>query len=389
MRVTVLTTGTNNTKPIYEPLRRLGNDLTVIVYDAMDEHSQLPKAVGASRPDWVLLIGAIEAHHGKPVPKVDVLGKIGAEHLLVHLCCDGGEPAWWEQLQSYYDRGNFALQVNIDGVRVGPIGDRGLVMLCPIDAAQFPDPPRPWAKRLIPLGFGGGIPPSRSASILEMQRLGLLAYRPRDAEGYDGYRDFLCSCRCTLNDAMTGGGTRRQHVKARVIEAALAGSLLFEPEGSPTGDWFEPGVDYLTYRNAADVARQLAWVQSHGAEAEAMALRLRGKVVVEHGPSVFWGRVLEYLGLGDPVAPVRQVPYQNWHLNEGGPAAESAQKNGSFVPLFLMTGNKINFVSYGPHVYACPQSVGSIDLANDLHRSKRGIQRFDTLKEAKIALRCP
>lgn len=378
MRVAVLTTGTNNTKPIYEPLRALGHDLTTIIYDAMNDHVALPVMVDAINPDWVLLIGAIEAHHGKPVPKVDVLGKIGERHLLIHLCCDGGEPAWWQQLQSYYDDGNFALQVNIDGVRIGPIGDRGLVMLCPIDAAQFPNPPRPWDDRPISLGFGGGVTAIRAPSISDLQRRGLLTHRPRDDGGYDGYREFLCSCRCTLNNALTGGGTGLMHVKARVIEAALAGSLVLEQEGSPAADWFEPGVDYLTYGNADDVAQRLDWVSTNSAEAETMALRLRSKVMAEHSPAMFWGRVLEYLGFEQPVMPVRNIPFNHWSIN----AVPRPILSIPGSPRFVHDIYGHNIVAYGPYFYVIPQKIGSIHLEVEVERAHPKIRRADTIERA-------
>ena len=377
MRVTVLTTGTNNTRPIYEPLATLGYALTVFVYDAMEDHGPLLDMVDAARPDWVLLIGAIEAHHGKPVPKVDVLGKIGERHLLVHLCCDGGEPAWWQQLESYYDDGNFALQVNIDGARVGPIGNRGLVMLCPIDGVQFPNPPRPWADRPIPLGFGGSMMAPRSEAISELKQRGLLTYRPRDGALYDGYRDFLCSCRCTLNNAMTGGGSGRRHVKARVLEAALAGSLLLEQQDLPTADWFVPGVDYLTYGNADEVKHRLDWVRGNPIAAEAMALRLRNKVVAEHNPAIFWGRVIEYLGLGPPAPPVRNVPFQHW-----APAEKILSAPPGSQPMLVRSVNGRNIVAYGPHFYVIPQHIGPVRLEKHGQREHPLIRRFDTIEAA-------
>ena len=394
MRVAVLTTGTNNTKPLYEPLRAFGHDLTPIIYDAMPEHSALPGMVEMINPDWVLLIGAIEAHHGKPVPKVDVLARIGERRLMVHLCCDGAEPAWWHQLQSYYDSGNFALQVNIDGVRIGPIGDRGLVMLCPIDPEQFPNPPRSWAARTVQLGFGGGLTPPRAAALGDLIRRGLLTHRERDAEGYDGYREFLCSCRCTLNNSLTGGGSGQQHVKARVIEAALAGSLVLEPEGSPTADWFEPGVDYLAYGSAEDVARKIDWVRDNASEAEVMALRLRGKIVADHSPAMFWGRVLERLGIGKQMPLARKVPFRHWsldwvpgHLRPPPPLASQPPTRLSLTqpPMFLESKGSVNFVSWRGDVYAIPQRLGPIRLEEINLARFPAILRYTNLAQAQMA----
>src|SRR4029077_8191617 len=133
-----------------------GRNLSVIVYDAIDPvmWQFLPSWVDANRPDWVLYIGAMH-HHDRPFPPVDVLTEIGRRHPLVHLCCDGAEPVWWPLLTQYYANKTFALQLTIDGTHAGPIGDQGLIALCPIDPSSFPV--KSWASRAVELGFGGGV----------------------------------------------------------------------------------------------------------------------------------------------------------------------------------------------------------------------------------------
>jgi hypothetical protein len=337
MRVTVLRTFSTSCPPIYEPLRGLGHEVKPIVYDLMNVHNagdyeqhrrqfsaegievlpdhryfeRLPALVDSQGPDWVLMIGCCDAG-GALMPNVDVLREIGRRHPFVHLCCDGSEADWWPQLRRYQDAGCFALQVNIDGVRDGPIGEFGMTGLCPIDPAGFPDPPRPWAERPVRLGFRGsyqlGDPPPggylhpRTPAIRSLLGAGLLTISDRDHTdpSQAGYRDFLSSCRCVWNHAATGSGDR-MHVKARVIETALAGAVLFENEMSPTCQWFEMGKDYRCYQGPdqgiSDIRRGLEWLEGNPEEAQKMALSLRRKVIERHSPSAFWGKVLERIGM--------------------------------------------------------------------------------------------
>jgi hypothetical protein len=333
--VTVLRTFSTSCNPIYDPLRALGNDVRVIVYDLMNVHNRgdyenhyrrlttagyevlpdaryferLPALVDSQAPDWVLMIGCCDAG-GALMPNVDVLAEIGRRRPFVHLCCDGSEKDWWPQLQRYHDAGCFALQVNIDGVKVGPIGEHGMTALCPISPAGYPDPPRPWAERPVRLGFRGSYqlsdpPPGgylhpRTPAIRSLLGAGLLTISDRDHTdpSQAGYRDFLSQCRCVWNHAATGSGDR-MHVKARVIETALAGALLIEPMGSPTEEWFKPGLDYLPYSADSDglvpsISHILKLVDAHSHIFE-MANILRRKVLTHHSPAAFWGRVLEHL----------------------------------------------------------------------------------------------
>lgn len=382
MKVTVLTTGTNNTAVLYSPLKTLGHDLSVIGYDDMtyEEHKRLPGLVDATSPDFVLLIGALEEHHGKPVPNVDIFARIGAKHPLVNFCCDGAEPLWWAQLERYYERGNFALQINIDGVRTGPIGERGMTALCPVDPAEFKGPA--WNKeRSILLGFGGNTHRGvREAMLNDLVRDRIVTWRPRDEEAPDGYRKFLRSCKCQWNHPMTGG-TTRQHVKARILEAALSGCLVFEAKGSPAGEWFEPGIDYIEYETPADIEAMLAWVRSAPKAAEAIAMKLKKKVTERHRPAVFWAQVFERLGFGTTEHQLHEPSFRPWNL-------EAAQREvvEDRLPRLLLSRDKHNFVSFENWVFIIPQSLGPLDLANESNRRLQGVRRFGTLDEAERML---
>lgn len=380
MKITVLTSGTNNTPPLYEPLRDLGHDLTVIVYDAMthSEHRNIPFAIDRAAPDWVLYIGAIEEHHGKPVPNVNVLADIGSSHPLVHCCCDGAEPYWWRQLERYYDRGRFALQVNIDGVRIGPIGDRGLTLLCPVDTTKYRNVP--WKKRKNLCGFSGGLHAGRAAIIMPLEKRGLLARRDRNVDDdQSAYRKFNEDCCVGINAAHTGGNTGQLHVKFRAGgELPAAGCLVLETKGSPLGDWFEADKDYLQYGSVEEAAAKIVWVRSNMEEAEAMAARMRKKVIAEHSPAAFWSQVMDRIGLGEAIAEPRVVPHATWsHFVDVKPKVPPA-------PILVRTERSVNLVSWNGKIHAVPQGIGRIEL--DKCNGHPRIKVFDDVATAVSAV---
>lgn len=405
MRVVILSTGTNNVPPITDPLTALGNDVTAIIYDSMThaEHESLPVVVEQYNPDWVLYVGALPEHHGKPVPKTTILAQIGAKHKLVHLCFDGAEIYWQRQLQEYYDEGRFALQVNIDGTRTGPIGDRGLTALCPVDVPRYGNPP--WSDRSFWCGFSGGIHAGRPAIIYPMCERNALVYRPRDDSGsYVAYSNFLSMCRIGLNVAVTGGVIGGNHVKFRCLEASAAGCLVLETKGSPLGDWFGAGVDYLEYDGVDDAVRQVQWVQAHAGEAQAMAAGMRAKVMERHSPAVFWSQVMERLGFGRALRPAPEPPYRNWQPDYVPPpfggvgtiavsvpvlptiAPEPPIVEYSPQPRLLNTYRRINIVSLNGQIYTIPQALGPIDISVvDLTRQPL-IRRYPDVASAQRAL---
>ncbi len=301
MHCTVLRTATNSCIPIYETIGELDHQLTDIIYDAGwgGDYAQLPAMVANTNPDWVLMIGCCD-DEGKNihVPPVEILKQIGEKHKFVHLCCDGAETIWWPQLQRYYNNDVFKLQINIDGVKAGPIGDHdlkdGWTTLCPIDPNKFLQ--RPWSERSINLGFCGsfGGPHPRNKDICELRDRGLLMIRERDHGDPDGYRDWLAQCRCVYNHALTGSADK-MHVKARVLEASFAGALVIEMAGSPTENWFTPWEDYLPYSNADDVSKHMIWVDTHPMAAQAIAKRLRDKLLSKHTAQIFWTNVINFV----------------------------------------------------------------------------------------------
>ena len=177
-----------------------------------------------------------------------------------------------------------------------------MTTLCPVSDEFFID--TPWDQRDISLGFCGSfqmedpvgpgtITHPRGPWVRQMVQAGLVNIRTRDGEASPkGYREYLSRCRCVWNHAATGSGDR-MHVKARVLEVALAGALLLETEGSPTRDWFELCNDYVEYKDIWHVKSLVEYVDQFPQEAEVMAKSLQRKVREQHSPAAFWKKVFQ------------------------------------------------------------------------------------------------
>lgn len=358
MRIVVLTTGTNNVPPITDPLKDIGT-VETIVYDAMthtEHETSLLPLIDKANPDWVLHVGALPHHHGKPVPTTQQLASIGNKYKMAHLCFDGAEPVWWPVLQDYYDNASFALQISIDGTRTGPIGDRGLTTLCPVNPLNYLSPP--WSERCINMGFRGGTHGGRNEIIKPLADTGILTYSPRSIdEEHTHYARFLSMCKVALNIAVSGGPSGKLHVKARTLEAAASGCLLLETKDSPLRNWFTPGVDYLEYAFHEGAAIQYEWASANQQEAEQMAQRLHKKVTERHNPKVFWSQVMERLGFGKAIMSAPEQPYVPWHIHTPETPMYAAE------PIMVGVHDIHNLVAYRDKVYVIPQHLGPLDIA--------------------------
>ena len=77
------------------------------------------------------------------------------------------------------------------------------------------------------------------------------------------------------------------------MEVGLSGAMLLETRGSPTCNWFEPGVDYMewgSFDEAKDIVEHMT-----SDETQQIGSRLREKVLANHTPEKFWHRVMERL----------------------------------------------------------------------------------------------
>jgi hypothetical protein len=272
------------------------------VYDAVAgkspdiAHEALPDHIQGLSPDFVLMIGQCENAGGMAISD-QILTNICLNRKTMHLCCDGSEPAWWPQVERY--KTIFSLQVNIDGVSAGPFADSGITTLCPIDASKYENVPLV-KDRGISLGFRGGYgqrgSDARANIICDIMDAGLITSELRHGTDYNEYRDFLLRCKCTWNHAGNGGGGTQFHVKARVVESMMAGSILVETEGSPASQYFDPGVDYLTYNTIDQVRQAIGWVSSNTDPAQQMADQARSRAQ-KYSAAMFWERIFKEVSL--------------------------------------------------------------------------------------------
>jgi hypothetical protein len=184
----------------------------------------------------------------------------------------------------------------MDGNYETPIGrfPNGLILLSPMDVRPFN--PRPWSERRTKLGLVGGIGhTNRHALISQLSAKGLLTFHNTDTErSYADMAETMCNTKVTLNSPFNGTGDRL-HVKGRVIEAGFAGCCLMEGVGSPTSAWFQPGVDYLEYRDI----EHAAWLinETPDDQLREMAARFHERIMIEHHPKTFWNKALTRAGV--------------------------------------------------------------------------------------------
>jgi hypothetical protein len=292
MRVLCLITYTDCENK-YRSLQSIGHEVFTQQYDNRphEQHHELVDTARSWRPDFILFIGAIEQYHGRPVPQPDVLRALNSVAPMVHMCDDAGDPPWWPMLEVYEKEKCFTVQVSIDGAPGTPIDrfENGMLELTPIDWRSFK--PVPWEQKTIKLGMVGGLGHSeRKATTEALQQKGLIDFRQGPiGRTYDEMGAIMCNTKITYNYGITGS-TQSMHVKGRVVETGFAGSVLLEKRGSPTKNWFEPGVDYLEFDNAEEAAQIVEITDDD--HLRQMAARFHCKVFTRHHPLLFWQRVL-------------------------------------------------------------------------------------------------
>jgi hypothetical protein len=221
----------------------------------------------------------------------------------IHICSDAADDPWWDLLIEYDKAGAFDLQVAIDGNKEWPLHATQLTCLTPFRPDQYPAAPAPHAERPFVWGYGGnpGGRGSKRKAMMDALIAKGLKIRLRDpALGtHQAYIDFMCQCRMVVNFPHTGT-QNYMHVKGRVVEAGVTGAVLLDERGSPTRDWFTPGVDYLEYGTAEECYKIVQGFTERPELTQAMGERFRQRVLKEHGPAQFWGGILERVGLAVP-----------------------------------------------------------------------------------------
>jgi hypothetical protein len=279
----------------HRSLSCVGHEVHVHQYDDRphDRHGELIDVARDLRPDFIVMVGAVEQYHGRPVLRPDTLCRMREVAPTVLMCNDAGDPPWWPTLEDYYNAGSFSLYVSIDGSKENPIAKwpNGLLALTPTDFLPFK--PRPWGERDIRLGMVGGMG-HRNGMIEQMMSRGMDFREGPSGRTYDEFAEILCRTKVTFCYGITGS-MQRFHVKGRVVEAGLAGSVLLDVETTPTRDWFEPDVEYIPYRDPDDAVAKINALSDE--QLRAMADRFHRKVVEEHHPAAFWNKVIARLGL--------------------------------------------------------------------------------------------
>lgn len=341
MKALFITTETNETMKYVESLKLvLGKGVVHYVFshrrvqnalegNALD--SAIHKLALEVNPSFIAYLGGCQGI----MPSIDILRRLNREIApSVCLVSDAGDLVcpWQPLLRRYDESGCFSALVAIDGVNDWEFSDRCMTLLTPVDPVYYMTPPRPHAERKMVFGFAGNVSRSKMDSngawtgrrhkTDKMVDFGLRT-RQRDSDpllhpmkSYQAYCDFMTQTRITPNFPLTGS-YQHMHVKGRVVEAGLAGCLLLEEEGSPTSRWFEKDRDYLEFKPTMGAKSIVEYYGNKPEASQAFGWRLREKVLKEHHPSKFWGKVMERIGISSATESPRQVSHV-FTLAEGG-----------------------------------------------------------------------
>ena len=265
------------------PIRELG--AKVRFYTKADH---IRRAVEVNEPDVVL----IDMPCGGPsMPSPETLAWIKAQCRSVRVVWDVSDTAWHEYLEVYRAQETFDCVIAADGATEWPHREGVDVSLpTPVDPQWYEGPPQ---ERVHRLGFSGSVGNTgpRHTILGDLEADGTLTTRYRGPRNlpYSGNADFYRQCRAVINVAHTTSG--RLQCKARCIEAALAGCLLFETHGSPLNKWLEPERDYWEYETPEEV-RSICNRQDFNAQCKVFGERARAKVLELDLPRRFWGAVM-------------------------------------------------------------------------------------------------
>lgn len=306
MKGLFVTSATNETIKYGESFQYLGHEIETAKYtNRVGKPGQGTTGIGDEeilrrtteyQPDLIVYIGS---RWGDllSIPALKSLREIAPT---VHICSDAADDPWWDLLIEYDKAGAFDLQVAIDGNKEWPLHATQLTCLTPFRPDQYPAVLTPHIERPFVWGYGGnpgGNGSKRKAMMDALIAMGLKIRLRDPALGtHQAYIDFMCQCRIIVNFPHTGT-QNYMHVKGRVVEAGVTGALLLDERGSPTRDWFTPGVDYLEYSTADEAKAIVDRLANRPEESQAIGWRMRCRVLKEHGPEQFWSRILERVNL--------------------------------------------------------------------------------------------
>lgn len=265
------------------PIRELG---AKVLFYRTDE--DVRRYVTAHQPDVVLL----DMPCGGPsMPCMDTLQWLKQQCRSVRVVWDATDDPWHGYLEEYRASDAFDLVVAADASVDWPHRDAvDLSLPTPVDPKWYEGSA---PERYIRLGFSGscGTLGPRKDVLGNLAADGTLTVRKREGSSlpYQHNADFYRCCHAVLNVAATSVSGKPQ-CKARCIEAALAGCLLFETRGSPTRNWLTPGVDYIEYDGPDEVR---GWLSVWGDDkVKEIGERARAKVLALDLPRRFWKKVM-------------------------------------------------------------------------------------------------
>ncbi len=181
------------------------------------------------------------------------------------------------------------------------ISPKLLSLWFPRDATLF----LPGTSRDIPLSFIGSVEgyAGRKAGLAELEELGVSVARfgPIDGRYVLTLRKIAELYR---RSRMTINFTRMNDIspiRGRVWEALLCGCLLFEEAGSSTEAFFAPGIDYVAFNGARDLAEKILHFQRHPQAADEIALHGMKTAREEYSAERYWSSVFQ-AALAAPVS---------------------------------------------------------------------------------------
>ncbi len=239
------------------------------------------------QPDVIFYIGA---NAGPGLPTEATLRELRSYAKTINLCFDATEYEWHVSLKKYKRKECFDLQVATDGAINAPV-DMSVVALC--DPRYFDTQPAP--ARDIRCGFPGQIGPGtkRDVIISELVKRQAVTLRQRSLAPYAEYPPFLRRCNIIINVGITGS-SKYFHVKARTVEAGLAGACVLELKGSPLDKWF-PADSFFYFADVDEAERIIRDTPSD--EIARRAAAYSHTVRTEHSPQKKFKEMLARVGL--------------------------------------------------------------------------------------------
>lgn len=266
------------------PVKHLGAVVEVYGGSRAPDH-RIAQAIRQHQPDVVVWSGVCG---GESMPSGHFLRSLRDHCRSAMICWDAGHKDWHPYLEEYKKHDTFDLVAAADGSFDWPRRKQDLPALCPINPGWYDGASN---DRQIDLGFCGSYDSdsARGRILAELSNHATVLRRTGEPGPYRDYADFMLQCRATVNVAHSAGDGP-MHVKARCVEAAWAGCMLFESKGSPLSKWFLSGRDYREYENAAEVA-ELVRDEDFTDYAEGYSNALR-EAMQQYHPQHFWEKVM-------------------------------------------------------------------------------------------------